>query len=468
MDYNERADTGDSVTDDAEGTADAASASGFEIFQAQLEELEDQRLAPHALRSRDATRRVAVSREGRVFAYRTEFQRDRDRIVHSRAFRRLRQKTQVFVSFENDHFRNRLTHSLEVAQLSRTVARALRLNEDLVEAISLGHDVGHPTFGHSGEAALNQLLQGRAPELGPAGRVDAGGFKHNYQSLRIVDLLERQYEHPGLNLTDEVREGIWKHTSVRPDIRYPDLDTEGLHVGRPPHVEGQLVNLADDVAQQVHDMDDGLRNGDVEFAEVERLHVSREVVRRLGDRYAVAESDYIRRAMLVRGITHLFVTSMVRESAERLHAWSERHRVRTHADFRERAGELENDLVSLTPRGRDFYAELRTFVYRRIISGSSVSLCDDRARRFVKDLFRALHDNPRLMDDHVLARYARQQGIAFLREVPLEKLPEEFARSYHGQPAWCRSIADHVAGMTDRYCLAEHEKIFAARPDLRG
>lgn len=446
----------------------AASRHEFELGQDQLEEQEHARLAPHACRSRDATRRIPTTQEGRLYAYRTEFQRDRDRIVHSRSFRRLRQKTQVFVSFDNDHFRNRLTHSLEVAQLSRTVARALSLNEDLVEAIALGHDVGHPTFGHSGEAALNEVLQGRAPELGRAGQVDAGGFKHNYQSLRIVDQLERQYEHPGLNLTDEVREGILKHTSLRPDIRYADLVTDGLQLGRPCHFEGQVVNLADDVAQQIHDLDDGLRNRDVEFAEVEKLQVAREVVKRLGDRYARAESDYLRRAMVTRGITHLMVASIVRESAERLRAWCAKHGVRTHADFSAARELVENDTISLSPRGRDLYHELRAFVYRRIIAGPAVSLCDDRARRFVKQLFRAFHDNPRLMDDHVLARYARERGIDNLRDVPLEHLPAEFARHYHGQPGWCRVIGDHIGGMTDRYCLREHEKIFTARPESGG
>ena len=439
----------------------------FEISQEHLEQQEDARLAPYALRSRDATRRIEQPREGRLYHYRTEFQRDRDRIVHSRAFRRLRHKTQVFVSFDNDHFRNRLTHSLEVAQLSRTVARALSLNEDLVEAIALGHDVGHSAFGHSGESALNEILQGRLPEIGVAGRVEAGGFKHNYQTLRVVDSLERQYEHAGLNLTDQVREGMFKHTSARGDIRYPDVAEAGLHLGEPCHFEGQLVNLADDVAQQVHDLDDGLRNEDVDLREVERLQTSKEIIKRLGPRYDEAESDYLRRAMIMRGITHLMVTSIVRESAERLQRWSDTHRVRTADDFRKRHDALENDVISLSPRGRELYAELRTFVYRRIIVGPDASLCDDRARRFVKELFRAYHDNPRLMDDHVLARYSQVAGVEPLRTVPIEKLREEAVRSYHGKPAWCRAIADHIAGMTDRYCLGEYERIFAARPDSR-
>ena len=439
----------------------------IDVSQDHLEKLEDERLAPYALRSRHSTRRIRQEREGRLFHYRTEFQRDRDRIVHSRAFRRLRQKTQVFVSFENDHFRNRLTHTIEVAQLSRTVARALSLNEDLTEAIALGHDVGHSAFGHSGETALNEILQGRVPELGLAGTVDAGGFKHNYQTLRVLDLLEKQYEHPGLNLTDAVREGVLKHTSSRSEIRYPDLDDEGLHVGRPCHFEGQLVNLADDVAQQVHDMDDGLRNGDVVLADVERLQPAKEIIKRLGARYEEADDDYLRRAMIVRGLTHLMVTSIVRESSERLQRWCEARNVRSHADFLRERDAIENDTISLTSKGRDLYNELRAFVYRRIIVGADASLCDDRARRFIKELFRAYHDNPRILDDGALQRYARTAGVDFLRSVPLEKLKEEFVRNYHGKPAWCRAIADHVAGMTDGYCLREHERIFKPRPDLR-
>lgn len=441
---------------------------GTDVSQDLLEKLEDERLAPCGTRSRGATRRIEREKEGRLFHYRTEFQRDRDRIVHSRAFRRLRQKTQVFVTFDNDHFRNRLTHSIEVAQLSRTVARALSLNEDLVEAIALGHDVGHPAFGHSGESALNEILQGRAPELGVAGTVDAGGFKHNYQTLRVVDVLEKQYEHPGLNLTDAVREGMLKHTSSRSDIRYPDLEPEGLHLGKPAHFEGQLVNLADDVAQQVHDLDDGLRNGDVSLRDVEKLQAAKEIIRRLGARYDDAEDDALRRAMIMRGLTHLMVTSMVRESSERLHRWTAAHGVRTHADFLRSRDAIENDTISLTQRGRDLYNEVRAFVYRRIIVASDASLCDDRARRFVKELFKAFHDNPRIMDDGALQRYARVAGIDMLRNVPLERLKDEIASNYQAKPAWCRAVADHVAGMTDGYCLKEHERIFAARPEKGG
>lgn len=439
----------------------------FDVSQDHLERLEDERLAPYALRSRHSTRRVQPQREGRLFHYRTEFQRDRDRIVHSRSFRRLRQKTQVFVSFDNDHFRNRLTHTIEVSQLSRTVARALSLNEDLVEAIALGHDVGHSAFGHSGEAALNEILQGRAPELGPAGLVDAGGFKHNYQTLRVLDTLERQYEHQGLNLTDQVREGVLKHTSSRSEIRYPDLDEDGLHLGKPCHFEGQLVNLADDVAQQVHDLDDGLRNGDVDMRDVERLQAAKEIIKRLGARYDEAEDDHLRRAMIMRGLTHLMVTSMVRESGEKLQRWTEARGIQSHADFLRERDAIENDTISLTTKGRDLYNEVRAFVYRRIIVAADASLCDDRARRFVKELFRAYHDNPRILDDGALQRFARTTGVEFLRNIPLEKLKEECARNYLGKPAWCRAIADHVAGMTDGFCLREHERIFAPRPDLR-
>src|SRR6266852_2626362 len=183
-----------------------------------LEDFEENRLAIFASR---ASRRYPVSEEGKSYDYRTEYQRDRDRIVHSRAFRRLKHKTQVFIPFEGDHFRTRLTHTIEVSQIARSAARALGLNEDLTEAIALGHDLGHTPFGHSGERVLDRLLRESHPE--------AGGFKHNYQSVRVVDRLERPYDEPGLNLTHDVREGIFKHTMWKRSYPFPLDWPEGLH-----------------------------------------------------------------------------------------------------------------------------------------------------------------------------------------------------------------------------------------------
>jgi dGTP triphosphohydrolase len=220
----------------------------FELIgRAAQEAAEAGRLAPWATPSNEGRRRDEA--EG-TDVLRPEFQRDRDRILHSRAFRRLKHKTQVFVPHTADHPRTRLTHTLEVAQIGRTIARALAVNEDLVEAIGLGHDLGHTAFGHTGETVLRDILSGRVPEIGLSDEAldGAGTFKHNYQSVRVVDLLERRYAHPGLGLTDQVREGILKHTGWRADLDFPLPDVEGLNLGGPCHVEGQVVAVADEMS----------------------------------------------------------------------------------------------------------------------------------------------------------------------------------------------------------------------------
>ncbi|MFQ6116194.1 MAG: dGTP triphosphohydrolase, partial [bacterium] len=210
----------------------------------EVEALEEKVLAPYACRSRGAhkTRRF----EEPEHAYRTAFQRDRDRIVHSRAFRRLKHKRQVFLTSESDHYRTRITHTLEVSQLSRTMARALALNEDLMEAIALGHDLGHTPFGHLGEVILNEIMVGARTFAGQVQVRNSGGFKHNYQSLRVVDYLEKKYAFKGLNLTAPVREGILKHTRLKKgSFEFPNFDYEGIHFERDfaTTIEGQVVAI---------------------------------------------------------------------------------------------------------------------------------------------------------------------------------------------------------------------------------
>jgi len=225
----------------------------FRNTRESLEEKETRHLAPVAIRSTEAKRRRREP--GHPGDLRLAFQRDRDRILHSRAFRRLKHKTQVFVPYVGDHPRTRLTHTLEVSQLARTVARALGLNEDLAEAAALGHDLGHTAFGHTGETVLDGILRGENSEveLPPPIVAEVGRFKHNYQSLRVVDLFERRYADPGINLTDQVREAILKHTSWKVDYPFPLPDRDGLYLDQPCHLEGQAVAVADEIAQQTHD-----------------------------------------------------------------------------------------------------------------------------------------------------------------------------------------------------------------------
>ncbi len=281
----------------------------------ELEAFEDERLALYATRASRATRRHPIPSEGKSHDYRTEFQRDRDRLIHSRAFRRLKHKTQVFIPFEGDHYRTRLTHTLEVTQIARTIARALALNEDLAEACALGHDVGHTPFGHSGEKVLNRILTGGGASIPIEPKVaeKVGAFKHNYQSVRVVDLLEKRYPHPGLNLTNETREGILKHTTWRRDFPFPDIDAEGLNLSSGGHLESQAVGWADEVAQQAHDLEDGLAL--VPLEKVLELPIAKAVVEALGVAFTSAKEPGLRRAQLIRGIIHLLVTDIITSPA---------------------------------------------------------------------------------------------------------------------------------------------------------
>src|SRR5580765_6556565 len=240
-----------------------------ESMRQAMERDEDARLAPYALRSSEATRRHPLEDDGRAFDYRTAYQRDRDRIVYSRAFRRLRHKAiaGILPAYE-DHRRNRLTHTLEVTQVARTIGRALRLNEDLIEAVALGHDLGQPPFGPAGVQAIDDLLAGRRDGRGGPGLGTLGGFSTAWQGLRVVDLLEKRYEHPGLNLTDATREGIVKAGSA---TLAPDSPPDGLRWGSPPLLEAQVVALAIRLATALHDLDDALQAGTAGLQEVVRL-----------------------------------------------------------------------------------------------------------------------------------------------------------------------------------------------------
>jgi len=279
-----------------------------------LEQDEQRRLAPWATPSIEAVRFGAGESEDDI---RPDFQRDRDRILHSRAFRRLKHKTQVFVPHLADHPRTRLTHTLEVAQVGRTIARSLALNEDLVEAIALGHDLGHTAFGHTGETVLKEILAGEVSEFAllPEVVAQAGTFKHNYHSVRVVDLLERRYDQPGLGLTDQVREGILKHTSWSEGFDFPLPNPRGLALADACHLEGQVVAVADEIAQQTHDLEDGLRAGSVGLEDVESLEIARVVIDGLGSDYSNESRAWLRQNLLIRGMINLFVTDVIDSSA---------------------------------------------------------------------------------------------------------------------------------------------------------
>jgi dGTPase len=343
---------------------------------------------------------------------RTEFQRDRDRIVHSGAFRRLEYKTQVFVNHEGDLFRTRLTHSLEVAQIARSIARNLGLCEDLAEALSLAHDLGHTPFGHSGQDALNECMR------------DHGGFEHNLQSLRVVDILEQRYGgFDGLNLCFETREGILKHCSLKNAEKLGDVGERFLKKWQ-PSLEAQLANLADEIAYNNHDVDDGLRSRLITLEQLEQVQIfSRHLaqVRRqypdLNDRRLTYET--------VRRMINTLVTDLAEESRRLIG----RHGPASIDEVRQLP-----PLIAFSEAMLSEQQQLKVFLRKNLYQHFRVQRMANKAKRIVRELFQAFLSDPRL-------------------------LPPEFqARAQADTP---RAIADYIAGMTDRYAIREHRRIFA-------
>lgn len=430
------------------------------IAPRQLLEREEERLSVLASRSAHALRPHPFSRVEQDDPYRTAYMRDRDRVLHCRAFRRLKHKTQVFIPFEGDHFRTRLTHTLEVAQIARSVARVLRLNEDLAEAIALGHDLGHTPFGHSGEYVLDALLRGEDPELPLPKKVavKSGAFKHNYQSLRVVDRLERRYKYPGLNLTHDVREGILKHTAWSRDYPFPLEFPGGLRLTSGGSLEAQAVNWSDEIAQQAHDLEDGLPM--VEEREIERLEISRKIRGRRG----TPGDPRLRRAELVRGLYNDMITDLVENSRKKMEAWTRQRRIHSAEDFYKLRSEIPGDLISFSVRGARRYRELKQFVYENIIFSFPIARRDGRARLVIRKLFLAFHENPRLLPDDVLREFSAATGVRYLRHVPLSDVAGDVRRHYRFAPQLLRGIADYIAGMTDKFALEEFETLTTAFP----
>ncbi len=430
----------------------------------RVEAEERARLSPLAAFS-DAAVRDRPEDESPV---RTSFQRDRDRILHSKPFRRLKHKTQVFIAPLGDHYRTRLTHTLEVMQIARTVARALGLNEDLAEACALAHDLGHTPFGHSGEKVLNRILTGGEPSIPIEPKIAAltGAFKHNYQSVRVVDVLEKRYEHPGLNLTNDTREGILKHTTWQRNFPFPDIDPEGLNLSSGGHLESQAVAWSDEFAQQAHDLEDGLKLAD--YGKVTALPVSKAVLEALGSAYSTVRETTVKQAMLIRGIIHLLVTDLVTASRASIERWLTAKGITTADAFYAHRRKLPGSLVAPSRTGERLYRELKEFIYQYIIHSHPVSQHDGRAQLVITTLFSAYYRNPRLLPDYALLRYRDLAGVSYLRDIPLKRLDQEIAANYHRKPLFLRSIADHLAGMTDSYALAEYDTMVSPYPRGRA
>jgi dGTPase len=377
------------------------------LTRKELEIQEEKLLAPYAMKSKDSKGRVFMEEE---HPYRSKYQRDRDRIIYSRAFRRLEYKTQVFVNHEGDHYRTRLTHTLEVAQIARTIARSLRLNEDLVEAIALAHDVGHTPFGHSGEDALHDIMK------------DYGGFDHNSHGLRVVDLLEKRYpDFDGLNLSHEIRDGIIKHTSTFDYIRIPlPAESKGSSL-----LEVQVVDIADEIAYDNHDLEDGITHRLLTASQLRALGLWKEAhekVRALGGKI----SDEVVIFQTIRGLINSQVMDLVAETEKRL----KKFKIKKPSD----AKKLPEKVVSFSKAMNQKREPLKDFLMKNLYHHYKVIRMHDKARRFIDNLFKTYLDCP-------------------------DQLPPT-ARSRLKKDGKYRVICDYLAGMTDRYALDEYKKFF--------
>ncbi|HOE34638.1 MAG: deoxyguanosinetriphosphate triphosphohydrolase [Chloroflexi bacterium] len=374
----------------------------------QLEEYENQTLAPYAVHSKDSKGRVYPEEEA---DFRTRFQRDRERVLHTTAFRRLEYKTQVFINHEGDYYRTRLTHSLEVAQIGRSVARSLGANEDLVETICLAHDLGHPPFGHSGEAALARLMR------------DYGGFNHNQQSVRIVTTLENRYpDYPGLNLSWEVVEGMVKH-----ETDYDIADAKDYSPELRGHLEAQIANVADELAYTSHDLDDGLRSGMITPTQLDGIAIW-EIVNESIGRRKTETLDELSRHQIIRRLISFEVTDLI-QSIDR---YLRKSNVKSSLDVQKLPYNVVGFSEDMYRRNR----ELKDFLFNNLYRHYRVVRMSAKAEKIITELFGIYQKTPTTLP-------------ASIQELVPERGLE-------------RTICDYIAGMTDRFAIDEYKRLFDA------
>lgn len=371
----------------------------------KLEQIEIDTLAPYAQISRNSQGRFHHDHEPE---YRTAFQRDRDRIIHAAAFRRLEYKTQVFVNDAGDYYRTRLTHTLEVAQIGRTLARALGVNQDLVEAICLAHDLGHPPFGHAGEHILNEMME------------DQGGFNHNHQSYRVVTELENRYPNwKGLNLTYETLEGIAKH-----ETEYDLSEVSGFDLEKRGSIEAQIANIADELAYNAHDLDDGLQSGLIVPDQLVDLEIWKELCERLD--WTGHTLDEIQRHRFIRELVGLQVDDVLKQTTQNL----EQLQPKSPRDVQIH----QKNVVEHSPPAKAKNRALKDFLYANMYSHFRIVRMQARAENFIRSLFKSYVNEPR-------------------------QLPRLYQDYLQDEPVH-RVVADYIASMTDRSALQEYRQLF--------
>lgn len=370
-----------------------------------LESIEDTILAPYAVHSKSSKGRKYPESEP---DYRTCFQRDRDRVLHTTSFRRLEYKTQVFINYEGDYYRTRLTHTLEVTQIGRTLARALGASEDLVEVICMAHDMGHPPFGHSGETTLNTLMKNH------------GGFNHNHHSYRIVTEIEKRYpDFPGLNLSWEVLEGMVKH-----ETEYDKTDALDFDPDLRGNLEAQITNVADELAYTSHDLDDGLRSGIITPAMLKGIELWELVAEKnLEDACGM---DDLTRHMIIRDLTGMQVTSMIKSTTERIKSSG----IKTLKELQS----LPYNVVGFDEEMKSRNRVLKDFLLKNMYHQYRVVRMHKKAERILTELFKAYADEPSMLP------------------IQFQALIDEKGKE--------RTICDYLAGMTDRFAVDEYSKLF--------
>ena len=377
------------------------------MFKRKDLEKAEEILAPYAQKSKDSKGRIYKEAE---HGYRSCYQRDRDRVIYSTAFRRLEYKTQVFVNHEGDYYRTRLTHTLEVAQIAKSIARAIRLNEDLVEAIALAHDLGHTPFGHSGEDALREIMK------------DYGGFDHNTQGLRVVDVLEERYpEFPGLNLTYEVREGIIKHSTAY-DLPRPAFSFESTPS---PLLEIQVVDVADEIAYDNHDLDDGIMSRLIKEEDLRKVPLWAKKDREIRKLYPHIK-DSIRKYQIIRSLINDQITDVLNKSEANI----KRFKIRKKQDVLK----LPQRLVTFSKYMEELRAPMREFLQTNLYHHYRVARMSNKAYRFITALFDVYSDKTEQLPPSTQARLKNEEKH--------------------------QVVCDYIAGMTDRFALDEYKKFF--------
>jgi len=377
------------------------------INQKQIKIWEDASLAPYAMKSYKTRGRRHEEQE---HPYRSAYQRDRDRIIHSAAFRRLEYKTQVFVNHEGDYYRTRLTHTLEVAQIARTIAATLKLNADLTEAVALAHDLGHTPFGHSGEDALNELM------------AKFGGFNHNLQGLRVVDVLEERYpDFSGINLSWEVREGIVKHSSAFDKA----VKINELAPRESPTLETQIVDIADEIAYDNHDLDDGLTSGLLKEADLEKLPLWNNLCAAIPEKYAKIDKEK-KKYLIIRSLIDMQVTDLIRQTQANI----KKLNMRSYMEIKKHRPKI----ASFSKKMLKLRKPLRELLKEKLYGHYRVIRMSDKAKRFIQELFNLYINKPLALPTQIQNR-----------------IPQDGRR---------RVVCDYIAGMTDRYALDEYKKLF--------